>query len=147
MLEKLLSGSRCVAANAPHQPREVGKAGRLQRLDVRSRLRPLKMKDCCVVRGRGGKPSLAMLTVGACTLLRSLTNQAHASPSNEQGVRTMGVNYSYLLSWERCGRRVDPSLSPASLQPSAVGFFWRRAASVHTNKTKPGYCLGDGGLL
>lgn len=53
IFEKLLSGCSCVCSPGVHLLDEVGKAGRLERLDVRSRHRPLKMKDCSVVRGRG----------------------------------------------------------------------------------------------
>lgn len=100
---------------------ELGKAGRLERLDVRSRHRPLKMKDWCVVRGR--KPSR---TVGARTFPHSITNQADTSPSNEQGPRLWGQLFisSQLGEMEVERRCVEASSNPTISPHSTMIFFF-----------------------
>lgn len=123
---------------------EVGKAGRLERLDVRSHHRPLKMKDQCVVRGRGEtKPGVR--TVGARTLPHSFTNPADTSPSNEQGPRLWGQLFipSQLGEMERERRGVEASSNGTLLPHSAVIFlfFFCIAASIHTTKSKPNSSL------
>lgn len=76
---------------------ELGKAGRLERLDVRSRHRPLKMKDWCVVRGRG--ENQAGQWALAPSLIASQTRPT-LPPVMSRGP-DYGVNYSYPVSWER----------------------------------------------
>lgn len=111
---------------------EVGKAGRMERLGVRSRLRPLKMKDWYVVRGRGEtKPS--MRTVGSLTLPPSITNQADTSPSNEQGPRLSGQLFISSQLGGRERRGVETSSNPTILPPSTVIFVAAVPPSTQLN--------------
>lgn len=139
ILEKFLSGSRCITAKAfaclMKWARLQGWRGWMSDLGPG----PLKMEDWCGVGGRGARHAEGWRSHPS--LVESQTRPT-LPPVMSRGP-DHGVNYSYRVSWERCSEWRG-LLKPHRILQFYQWFFFVFfvvAASIHTTKSNPESCL------